>query len=87
MTEYIKKDKVVDMLYKFHIDKADEDCINAIEDMVSENVVEREKINKVIEEIKGQFFVLLKGETHIEEYWWNKALEKTLKIFKRNIGE
>lgn len=47
----------------------------------------RSKIDKAIKEIKGQFYVLLKDETSIEELWWNNALEKTLEIIKRNIGE
>ena len=65
--------------------------IDEIEDIMSDiptaNVVEREKIDKAIEEIKGQFYVLLKDETTVEELWWNNALEKTLEILKRNIEE
>ena len=52
------------------------------------DVVERSKIDKAIKEIKGQFYILLKDETSIvEELWWNNALEKTLEILKRTIGE
>lgn len=90
MAEYIDK-KYLDR--KFQIDMM---CLRCgtifdnqkiIDSLPTADVVEREKIDDAIEEIKGQFYVLLKDETSIEELWWNNALEKTLEILKRNIGE
>lgn len=100
MAEYINRDKVLVELecgiragnyeegYEkyMHINDMD-DCVDTVKYFDTADVVEREKIDKAINEIKGQFYVLLKDETPIEKLWWNKALEKTLEILKKNIGE
>ena len=39
--KYTNKEKVIELLYKFHVDKACEDCVDAIECLPSEDVVER----------------------------------------------
>lgn len=98
MAEYIDRNKIrwFGCDWENHCDEYNNDCSKCphgecehdqVVSIPLADVIEREKIDKAIEEIKGQFYVLLKDETSIEELWWNNALEKSLEILKRNIGE
>jgi hypothetical protein len=65
-----------------HINSID-DCVDTVKDFDKADVVEREKINKAIEELKAE-----KGEIAcLFDDDWDDGLELILEILKRNIGE
>lgn len=61
---------------------------NIVEEMVKEthtaDVVEREKIDKAIKEMKLEYYNLDSCENRLIASYW---IEKSIKILKRNIGE
>jgi hypothetical protein len=100
MAEYIDRDKLVKELecgiragnYEkgydgyTHINSID-DCVDTVKYFDKADVVEREKIDKAIEEITG-YSRFHRDKTHNDtERGKYLAYEKCIEILKRNIGE
>lgn len=96
MAEYVNRDKLVreldcgiragnyeDGYEKYmHINDMD-DCVDTVKYFDKADVVEREKINKAIEELKRE----IENIAVAFDDDWDDGLELILDILKRNIGE
>ncbi len=88
MKEYINKEDIINFLKGIEAlhynDKLRINIINGINAISSTtDVIEREKIDKAIEELKHEI-----GEiAFVLDDSWNDGLELILEILKRNIGE
>lgn len=87
MAEYINKEYIINFLKEIEAlhynDELRINILNGINAISSTtDVVEREKINKAIEELKAE-----KGEiAWLFDDNWDDGLELILEILKRNIG-
>jgi len=90
MAEYIDKIQAMNIIASGKNDNAyfgttskDWEVIDFLKSVPTADVVEREKINKAIEELKTE-----KGEiAWLFDDDWDDGLELILEILKRNIGE